>query len=156
MKYIRFNEPRDPELRRISKVLPDRWLDERWPQHSSKRQGRWKALRTSQFIRVHFLTLIKGLGSFNKVCRELEYNIDFRRFCRLRATDPTPNAKLLNSFRKSFGLKGWVSLHIEVLEILSCLYPPTQPGIALVDATDLPAAVNRSGKKKNKINACGT
>ena len=148
MRYLRYNEPKDPELWRISKVLPDRWLDERWPQQCAPRQGRWQGLRTSQLVRAHLLALIKRLTSFNRACRELDHNLDFRRFCRLRATDATPTAYLLSAFRERFGMAGWTALHQTVLRAVCRVKPPLATGVLLVDATDLPAAVRRTDKKK--------
>ncbi len=110
MRFVRFNEPRDPELFRISKVVPDRWIDEKWPQHRWGRFGRWKRLRVSQIVRVHFLALLKHLSSFNCVCRELKHNIDFRRFCRLRGDDSAPTPRMLSDFRQLLGTSGWKEL----------------------------------------------
>ena len=111
MRYLRYNEPKDPQLWRISKVLPDRCLDEKWPRRRTWRQGRWQGLRTSQLVRAHFLALIKRLESFNRACRELDHNVDFRRFCRLRVDDPAPTSYLLSAFRERFGGAGWTAPH---------------------------------------------
>lgn len=103
MRYLRQNEPRDPELRRIAKVIPDRWLDEQWPQRRHNRQGRWQGLKTSQIVRIHLLVLLKGLGSFNRACHELKYNFDFRRFCRQSIDAPAPTTYLPLLFESVLG-----------------------------------------------------
>ena len=66
MRLVRINEPKDPALLIISKVHPDRWIDDQWPR--PRRQGRHRPWATSQVVRLHLLTLIKGLGSFNRTC----------------------------------------------------------------------------------------
>lgn len=149
MRYVRYDEPRDPDLLRISKVVPDRWLDEQWPQQChSGRQGPRRRLTTSQLVRVHFLGLVKNLRSFNRSCRELRHNLDFRRFCRLRGDAPAPTPCMLASFRAWFGVRGWRRLHVCVLRSLAQLHEPSTLGMALVDGSDIPAAIRRTAKKK--------
>lgn len=148
MRYLRYKEPNDPDLFRISKVICDRWVDERWPQRRSKRQGRWQRWRSSQLVRVHILALIKGLGSFNRACKELRHNADFRRFCRVRPNESVPRADSLSRFRSCLGVKGWRCLHKELLRVVANLLSPSAAGLVLLDSTDLPAAVRRTSKKK--------
>jgi len=52
MRFKRCNEPNDPELYQISKVVPDRWLDERWPQNRWETVGRRRKLSTSQSVSI--------------------------------------------------------------------------------------------------------
>jgi hypothetical protein len=144
MRDLRQNEPIDPQLRAVSKVLPDRWLDERWPQRRAGRQGRWQGLRTSQLVRVHLLALIKALGSFNRACQELKHNVDFRRFCRLGPNDAVPTAGFLSKFRTRFGVAQWRQLHLAIVRVLG----PSVAGMVVLDSSDLPAAVRRTWKKK--------
>ena len=146
--HIRYNEPKDPELYCISKVLPDHWLDERWPQRRFICQGCWQSLRTSQAVRMHLLVFIKKLESFNRVCRELAHNMDFRRFCRLRSSDPAPTPKILSLFRDIFGLRGWTQLHLMLLRSVARLSTPSVAGLFMVDASDFPAAIRKTSKKK--------
>jgi hypothetical protein len=146
MKQNRINEPKDPDLLAISKVLPDRWLDDRWPH--ARRQGRYQPLATSQLLRIHLLTLIKALGSFNRTCKELGHNIDFRRFCRLHSSQPAPTARYLTQFRQTLGAQLWTDLHRHLLGAVAELCPPSPLGLVVLDSTDLPAAVRRTSKKK--------
>ena len=147
MKRRRIDEPRMPDLRRFSKVIPDHWIDESWPQRRTCRQGRRLQFRASQCVRAHWLALLKNVGSFNRLCRELEHLTDWRRFCRLRAADSTPNAECLRAFRERFGLSGWRRLHVEAIAMLRALHPPDALGVLVVDSSDLPAAVRRTSKK---------
>lgn len=149
MKYLRHNEPHDPELRRLSKVLPDRWIDEQWPQRSSAHQGQWQRLASSQLVRVHLLTLVKRLDSFNRVCRELGHNVDWRRFCRLSPGQAAPTAKMLSVFRERIQIHGCLQIQRTLLQAVGQLQPPPALGVVLADATDLPAAIRRSSKKKH-------
>lgn len=158
MRFVRYNEPKDPELRRRSKVLPDRWVDERWPLKRSAKQGARQDFRTSQFVRIQLLALVKGLRSFNRACRELEHHIDFRRFYRLRHDQRAPTAGTLSNFSTFFGVEGWTRRHIMLLGAVVRLSPPSPAGLVVVDSTDLPAAVRRTSKKKTCPpwpNGCG-
>jgi len=148
MSLMRVREPLDPELCRISKVLADRWVDERWPQRRTRHQGRWQRLRSSQLVRVHLLALIKALGSFNRVCAELRHNNDFRRFCRLAPSDAPPAPACLAKFRARFNKQAWRDLHAMVLEALARVFAPSPLGLILIDSSDLPAAVRTTWKKK--------
>lgn len=148
MRHVRDNEPNDPDLFRMSRVMCDRWVDERWPQRRGFRQGPWQKWRSSQLVRVHLLTLIKGLGSFNRACKELQHNVDFRRFCRVRPNELAPRPDALSRFRRFVGEEGWRSLHIELLRVVADLFSPSAAGLVLLDSTDLPAAVRRTSKKK--------
>ena len=146
MLHVRFNSPRDPLLRAIGAVVPDRWIDDQWPQ--PRRQGRWPSLSTARLVRVHLLMLLKALGSFNRTCRELQHNVDFRRFCRLRMSDHAPTAGYLAQWRATFGVDQWRALHRHLLKAVAQLFLPSALGLAIVDSTDLPAAVRRMSKKK--------
>jgi hypothetical protein len=146
MKLVRFNEPKDPELLTISKVHPDRWLDDQWPR--PRHQGRYQPLATSQLVRIHLLTLIKALGSFNRACKELGHNTDFRRFCRLHRSQSAPTPGYLCQFREDFGPQGWTTLHRHLLGAVAQLVAPSPLGLVVLDSTDLPAAVRRTSKKK--------
>ena len=147
MEFVRYNEPTDPELFRISKVMPDRWIDERWPQRRCVGQGRWRQWRTSQFVRIHLLALVKAVGSFNRVSKELQHNTNFRRFCRLRGDDPVPSPGTLSSFRDVFTAEDWREFHCMSLRAAAELVAPSAAGLIVLDATDLPAAVRRTSKK---------
>lgn len=146
MRLVRINEPQDPQLLVISKVHPDRWLDDQWPR--SRSQGRYRPLATSQLVRIHLLTLIKALGSFNRACTELGHNTDFRRFCRLHPSQRAPTPGYLTQFREAFGPQGWTRLHRHLLGVATGLFPPLPLGPVVLDSTDLPAAVRCTSKKK--------
>lgn len=148
MSYIRLNEPKDPDLRRISKVVPDRWIDEQWPMKRCPGVTRCRNLFTSQLVRIHLLSLIKRLGSFNRVSRELEHNMDFRRFCRLRNRERPPTPATLSKFRSAFGSTGWHSVHLALIGFLTEVFAPPALGIVVLDSSDLPGAVRRTWKKK--------
>jgi hypothetical protein len=142
----RLNEPKDTALLAISKVLPDRWLDDHWPMRRT--QGRRQPLSVSAMVRIHLLTLIKALGSFNAAGKELHHNLDFRRFCRLAAGQGVPTPSYLSRLREAMGLELWLALHRHLLQAAATLSVPSPAGLLVPDATDLPAAVRRTSKKK--------
>ena len=148
MVRFRTIEPKDPRLSKISRLVPDRWLDDHWPLSYRYGSGRWQYWRTSQLVRIHLLALLKALGSFNRVCEELHHNNDFRRFCRLPPRRKPPSPGTLTKWRADFGEAGWLAVHVRLLAVVAQLWPPSPAGIVLLDATDLPAAVRRTSKKK--------
>lgn len=143
----RIIEPKDPLLKRLSGAIPDRWIDEQYPQRAGQVQGRWRGLRTSQLVRIHLLVAAKAVGSFNSICRELRHHIDYRRFCRLHADHRAPSARQLSDFRKDFTPYHWYMLHLQLLRIIARLHSPGPLGIVVLDATDLEAAVSFCLKK---------
>ncbi|MCX7013027.1 MAG: transposase [Candidatus Sumerlaeota bacterium] len=147
MRFLRLREPNDPDLWRLSKVVPDDWIDEQWPQHGARKQGRWKEWRSSQLARAHLLALIKALGSFNRVCAELRHNGEFRRFCRVPPRRGAPRPGTLTKFRQRLGVEGWRAVHGMLVRSVAALAAPCAAGLALVDSTDLPAAVRRTWEK---------
>jgi hypothetical protein len=148
MSIMRFNEPKDPELRKISLVLPDHWIDEQWPIKPYPGITRCKDFFTSQMVRIHLLTLVKRLGSFNREVKELQHNTDFRRFCRLRNRERPPAPATLSKFRSAFGAAGWRAVHLALIRSLTELFEPPRLGVVLLDSSDLPGAVRRAWKKK--------
>lgn len=153
MKMLRVNEPKDPVLRSISRIIPDRWLDALWP---AKGKTRWKEWRTSQWVRLHLLVLLKGQGSFNATCRELRYHSDWRRFCRIHPDCKAPSPGTLSKFRSAFGVEGWRKFHLYLLSDLLADLQGREIGIYVLDSTDLPAAVRSTFKKKTTYpSLCG-
>jgi len=151
MKFLRINESRDPLLRAISMVMPDRWIDEQWPARRYPGVTRWKRWRTSQLVRLHLLALLKRSGSFNETRRETLHNADFRRFCRLGKSDGVPTAGTLSKFRAGLGHGLWQALHAFLIRKLVALLGIPEVGLFVVDATDLPAAVRRTWKKNRTL-----
>lgn len=145
---MRIDEPNDPELKWVSKMIPDGWIDEQWPMKSAWNASRCKDYRSSQLVRVHLLCLLKRLNSFNCVSRELAHNMDYRRFCRLRAKDPVPVAATLTKFRQQFRCSGWWKLHEHLVRCAVQCFGIFPFGIIVADATDLPATIRRTWKKK--------
>lgn len=148
VKTPRIDEPKDPKLRQISRVIPDAWIDQEWPAKASPHQRRLREYRTSQLVRIHLLLLIKRIDSFNELCAELVHNRDLRRFCRLSLRVPAPVPATLSKWREQFGFLGWRKLHTHLVRLVLNTYPAAPVGVLVMDATDLPAAVRRTRKKK--------
>src|SRR4030042_1616750 len=74
----------DPVLEKISSHIPDDEIDFLFPFRSYNTQGRLREFKTSQLYRVHILTMIKGVTSFNKVCAEIKSRRFFRDFCHFK------------------------------------------------------------------------
>jgi len=141
----------DPILEKISPYIPDEEIDFLFPFRSYKTQGRLREFKASQLYRVHILTMIKGVPSFNKVCAEIKFRRSFRDFCHFKNKKSTPVKRTLSEFRdylKPSGLE-------EITRLITLTFLNTAKlsriKVAVPDATDMPASC--SGFTKKNANA---
>ena len=137
----------DPELERLSKVIPDAALDEFFPSNYPGKRGRPFALFTSQYFRIHLLALVKGITSFNRLCAELRYNPGYRRFCKIKSIDKVPASKTLSDFRSQTGPEAFALINDLLLERLFSMIVLPEVAVAVPDSTDLEASCSGYGKK---------
>ena len=132
-------------LEELSPFVPDDFINSLF---STKRsRGRPQGFSSAQLYRVALLASLTPAHSFNLLVQLLPENKAWRSFARLRNKWRVPDAKMLNNFRDRFGVMGLrcVNEHLlqPLLERLSC-FPKT---VALIDATDLPAATSAYKKR---------
>ena len=144
----------DPILEKISPHIPDEEIDFLFPYRNFNTQGRSKLFKTSQLYRAHILTLMKGVTSFNKVCREFKVRRSFRDFCRFKNKNSTPTNRILSEFRGRLKPSGFEE--ITRLITLTFLNAITLPHIkvAVPDATDMPANCKGFAKKNAHALQC--
>jgi hypothetical protein len=127
----------------LSPYAPDDFLAEVFPRHFTG--GRRHALSAAQLWRTHLLAVLTSTHSLNLLVAQLPEQVAWRRFARLRRTLPT--ARMLHEFRRSVGVSGLRAINQHLVGRLLRRQGVQPHAVALMDATDLPAAC--SGFKKN-------
>ena len=140
----------DPKLEQISPHIPDEEINLLFPFRKFNTQGRRRKFKTSQLYRAHILAMLKGILSFNKLCRELKIRRSFRDFCLFKNKKSTPPKRMLSEFRDHLKPSGFEKIaHLIAANFLNMI-PLPDLHVAIPDATDMPA--NCSGfAKKNAI-----
>jgi len=141
-------------LERVSGYVPDDFIASLCARDFTG--GRRHALSAPQLWRVHLLALLTSTHSLNLVVAQLPEQPGWRRFARLRRVYPT--ARMLHEFRQQVGVDGLRAINRHLLGRLlrrQGLQPQT---VALMDATDLPAACSGFKKKFRAVygNPCRT
>jgi len=107
--------------------------------------GRRHALSSPQLWRVHLLALLTSTHSLNLVVAQLSEQPAWRRFARLHRIYPT--VRMLHEFRQQIGVSGLRNINRHLLERLLHRQGLQPRAVALMDATDLPAACSGFKKK---------
>jgi hypothetical protein len=137
----------DPFLDRISMVIPDASINEFYPANYPSKLGKPFALTTAQYYRIHLLSLLKGITSFNKLCSELFYHQSYRRFCHIKAISKVPKPNTLSDFRSHMGAEAFGLINDILLRRFFSVVSLPQVVIAVPDSTDLEASCSGLGKK---------
>lgn len=127
-------------LELLSPLIPDQLINERCPQ----KRGRGRRFRFSaaQLFRVHLLALLTPAHSFNLLLKLLQENRSWRSFAHLRNQYHIPDANMLCDFRARVPLDVLRSTNLELLKPLLERLGQFSKTVAVIDATDLPAATN--------------
>jgi len=136
-------------LELLSPFVPDDFLNERWPRF--KTGGRRHHLSAAQLWRLHLLVLLTPVHSFNLLIRMLPEQKSWRHFARLRSLALLPDVRMMNAFRDQLGVSGFRQINRHLLEPLVRSLDPALPAVALIDATDLPAACCGFKKKHRAV-----
>jgi hypothetical protein len=99
-------------------------------------------------LRVVLLGLLTPAHRFNLLLKLLPENRAWRKFARLPNQRELPDAKMLHQFRSRLDLVVLRQLNALLLRPLLEQLEPSRKTLAIIDATDLPAAAN-SFKKTN-------
>jgi hypothetical protein len=87
--------------------------------------------------------------SFNAVVRLLPEQRAWRRFARLPQRQHTPDVRMLHEFRLHAGVTGFRAINDYLVRRLLKSIPAHSQTVAIIDATDLPAAT--ADKKKTGV-----
>jgi len=137
----------DPVLKRVSLALPDSAINEFFPANYAGKKGKPFALTTSNYYRIHLLSLLKGITSFNQLCCELLYHQSYRRFCHIKSISKIPQPNTLSDFRSEIGSESFALINDLLLERLFSTIALPEVAVAVPDSTDLEASCSGRGKK---------
>jgi hypothetical protein len=132
-------------LERISQYVPDQLLRKLVPRHSGR--GRRAAFCSAQLFRTLLLSTLTPAHSFNLLSRTLHDNRAWRRFALLSHRDRVPGPRMLHEFRQKLPplIFRQINGHL-LLPLLDQM--GANKSVALIDATDLPAATNAYKKTR--------
>ena len=136
-------------LELLSPFVPDDFLNEGWPRH--KTGGRRHHLSAAQLWRLHLLALLTPVHSFNLLIRLLPEQKAWRHFAHLRGGAQVADVRMMNAFREEMGVRGLRQTNQHLLRPLIQSLEGTQPELALIDATDLPASCSGFKKKHRAV-----
>lgn len=137
-------------LDEVSPYVPDQFINEQWP--SGPTGGRRRCFSAAQLWRVHLLLLLTPAHSVNLLAALLSEQRGWRQFARLSHRERVPDVRMLHDFRARVGVGGLRRVNEQLVRPL--IHPVVErlDTIAIIDATDLPAACHRF-KKSEPITA---
>jgi len=131
----------------LSKYVPDEFINDLLRRRSV---GRRTAFSAAQLWRVHLLSALTGGRSCNAIVRELPEQRAWRRFARLSHRHRTPDVRMLHEFRERAGVAGLRLINDHLARKTFKHLAHGRKTVAVIDATDLPAAT--ADKKKTAGN----
>ena len=131
-------------LERLSDYVPDDFINELLPRRRGV--GRRGCFSAAQMWRVHLLSPLTGTHSYNGMVRLLPEQRAWRRFAHLSHRERTPDVRMLHEFRCRAGVSGLRAINDHLVVRLLKYLRAEQKSVAVIDATDLPAAT--ADKKK--------
>jgi len=132
-------------LELISTYVPDDFINQLLPRRRGV--GRRSCFSAAQLWRAHLLSPLTGTHSYNGIVRLLPEQRAWRRFAHLSHRDRTPDARMLNEFRAHAGVTGFRTINDHFVVLLLKHLRAEQKSVAVIDATDLPAATADKKKK---------
>ena len=134
-------------LETLSPFIPDTEIIAALPRHRGRgRRTEWNA---AQLFRTLLLLLLTPARSTNLLCQLLPEQRAWRRFALLPNQRQLPNVRQVHEFRDRLCPRVLRELNASLLKKLLATWPEDQPGIGLIDATDLPAACKDVKKKRS-------
>ncbi len=131
-------------LDEVSPYVPDQFINEQWP--SGATGGRHRCFSAAQLWRVHLLLLLTPAHSVNLLAALLSEQRGWRRFARLSHRERVPDVRMLHDFRARVGVGGLRRVNEQLVRPLIRPVVERLDTIAIIDATDLPAACQRFKK----------
>jgi hypothetical protein len=135
-------------LELISDYVPDDFINQLLPRRRGV--GRRCCFSSAQLWRVHLLSPLSGTHSYNGIVRLLPEQRAWRRFGHLSHRERTPDVRMLHEFRGRAGVSGLRAINDHLVVKLLEHLRAEQKSVAVIDATDLPAAT--ADKKKTDGN----
>lgn len=135
-------------LELLSEHVPDAFINEVLPRHGGV--GRHCYFSAAQLWRVHLLCALTDVDSYNGIVRQLPEQRGWRRFAHLSHRERTPDVRMLHEFRERAGASGLRAVNDHLVRALLPDLRVDLKSVAIIDATDLPAAT--ADKKKTVVN----
>ena len=136
-------------LEMLAPFVPDDHINELRPRHRGPgRRSEWSA---AQLYRTLLLLLLTPTRSSNLLCTLLPEQRAWRRFAHLPNRRLLPNHRQLQEFRARLTPMLLRRINERLLLRLLEGWPADQQGIAIIDATDLPAATNEYKKSPRRL-----
>lgn len=132
----------------LSEQIPDEFINQLLPRRRGA--GRRTCFSAAQLWRVHLLSPLTGTHSYNGIVRLLPEQRAWRRFAHLSHRERTPDVRMLHEFRSHIGVSGLRAINDWLVRKLLRYLRADQKTVAVIDATDLPAAT--ADKKKTAEN----
>jgi hypothetical protein len=132
-------------LELLSPYVPDLEVQRMVPRRIGGRRAEWSS---AQLLRVLLLLLLTPVRSTNLLCKLLPEHRAWRRFAYLPNLRRLPNVRQLHEFRDRLTPSVLRNLNAVLLQRIFATWPKGQPGVAIIDATDLPAATNEYKKSQ--------
>lgn len=133
-------------LEKISAYIPDEFINEQWPNGATG--GRRHVFSAAQLWRVHLLLLLTPAHSSNLLLKLLAEHRNWRCFARVSHRHCVPDVRMLNEFRARVGVSGLRQINRQLLTPLVKELKDRADTIAIIDATDLPAACKGFKKRR--------
>ena len=136
-------------LELLAPFVPDDHINELLPRHRGPgRRSEWSA---AQLFRTLLLLLLTPARSSNLLCTLLPEQRAWRCFAHLPNRRRLPNHRQLQEFRARLTPLLLRRINEGLLLRLLQGWPSDQQGIALIDATDLPASTNEYKKSPRRL-----
>lgn len=127
-------------LEELSPFIPDDFINSLF--HKPGRRGQPLKFSPAQLYRATLLVLLTPAHSFNLLVALLPENKAWRTFARLRNQWNIPDAKMLHQFRDRLGVTRLRQINQHLLQPLLTGLDYFPKSVAIIDATDLPAATH--------------
>jgi hypothetical protein len=133
-------------LDQLSPYIPDEFINQQWPSGSTG--GRRHAFSAAQLWRTHLLLLLTPVHSINLLVKLLKEHRGWRRFARLSHRQCVPDVRMLHEFRARMGISTLRKINEQLVKPLLGQVVERWDTIAIIDATDLPAACTVFKKRR--------
>lgn len=135
-------------LEKLSPFMDDALINQWVPRPLGA--GRPRAFSSAQLFRVLLLSLLTPAHSFNLLAKLLPENRAWRKFAHLPNLHSLPDPKMLHQFRDRLDLRILRAVNASLVRPLIAGLEASRLPLAIMDATDLPAAAN-SFKKTDSV-----
>jgi hypothetical protein len=132
-------------LETLSPYLNNDVINDLFPRRRGR--GRRRLFSAAQLFRVLLLNLVTPVHSFNLLVQLLAENRSWRTFAHLPNQRTLPDAKMLHLFRDRLDLSKLRAINHHLLAPILAGLDPTRKSVAIMDATDLPAATHSFKKR---------